>query len=315
MIADGAGVRRAAVLGAVTGARTFLAPAALALRGRLGKAAKFTLPVLAAGELVADKLPIAPPRIEGPGLVARVVSGAVSGRVSGGARGARVGAAFALASTYPTQSLRATIGRRTSVPDVACALPEDLIAATLATAASSEPRPAPTEVDGPKTPDMVELSAHQHGRSHGTVTAAALGIAAAAVGTAAMTSAQQWLYGVTGGDGSEAPREVGEKILGRFGVEVSKDHRPALNTAMHALYGMSWGLPFGVLFGRDERVPGPTRGLVFGLNVWLASLAELPAIGVAPPPWKQPPGSLVQDLALHLIYGTATAAAYEALTA
>jgi uncharacterized membrane protein len=93
------GVRRAAVLGAVSGARTFLAPAAPALRGRLGRVAKFAVPVLAAGEVVGDKLPMAPPRVEGPGLVGRVVSGAVSGRVSGGARGARVGAAFALAAT------------------------------------------------------------------------------------------------------------------------------------------------------------------------------------------------------------------------
>jgi len=141
--AGGAGARRAAVLGGVTGARTFLAPAALALRGRLGKAAKFALPVLAAGEIVGDKLPIAPPRIEGPGLVGRVVSGAISGRVSGGVRGARVGAAFALAATYPLQALRAQIVKRTPVPDIACAVPEDLIGMALAAAASSEPRPDP----------------------------------------------------------------------------------------------------------------------------------------------------------------------------
>ena len=109
MSLEGARVRRAAALGTATGARTFLAPAALALRGRLGKVAKFAVPVLAAGEIVGDKLPAAPPRVEGPGLVGRVVSGAVSGRVSGGARGARVGAAFALASTYPSQVLRSQI--------------------------------------------------------------------------------------------------------------------------------------------------------------------------------------------------------------
>ena len=45
MSVEGADLRRAAALGTVTGARTFLAPAALALRGRLGKAAKFALPV------------------------------------------------------------------------------------------------------------------------------------------------------------------------------------------------------------------------------------------------------------------------------
>jgi uncharacterized membrane protein len=302
-----AGVRRAAVLGTVTGARTFFAPAALALRGRLGKVAKFALPALAAGELISDKLPIAPPRVEGPGLVGRVVSGALVGRVSGGARGARVGAAFALAATYPSQSLRAQIVRRTPVPDIACAVPEDLIGASLAAAASTEPRP---DVDGPKDHDTAGFSAHQHG----TLAAAGLGLAAAAVGTAAMTSAQYWVYGLIGGEASEAPADIGERILGKLGVKVKKEQRPGLNTAMHALYGTSWGLPFGVAFGRGGP-PGPAKGLVFGLNVWLASLVELPALGAAEPIWRQPPEAIVKDLGFHLVYGAATAAAYEAFSA
>jgi uncharacterized membrane protein len=304
---EAAGVRRAAVLGTVTGARTLLAPAALALRGRLGRAAKFALPVLAAGELVGDKLPMTPPRVEGPGLVGRVFSGAFSGRVSGGARGARVGAAFAMAATYPLQSLRGQIVSRTPIPDVAYAVTEDLAAATLAAAASTEPRP---DVDGPKTSHIGEFSAHQHG----ALAAAGIGLAAAAVGTAAMTSAQKWVYGFTGAEGSETPREVGEMILGRFGVKVKKEQRPALNTAMHVLYGTSWGLPFGVTFGRG-RPPGPAKGAVFAVNVWLASLVELPALGVAPAPWKRSPADLAQELGFHLVYGTATAAAYEAFSA
>ncbi len=304
MSAGGAWARRAAVLGTVTGARTFLAPTALALRGRLGdgrpgKVAKLVLPALAAGELVADKLPMAPPRVEGPGLVGRVLSGAFSGRVSDGARGARVGAAFALAATYPSQVVRSRMGRRTQLPDPACAVPEDLLAATLAAASSTEPRP---DVDGPKTRHIGKFSAHQHG------------VLAAVVGTAAMTSAQVWARGLAGGEESEAPREVGERILSHFGVKVKKEQRPALNAAMHALYGTSWGLPFGVVLGRS-RPPGPAKGAAFGLGVWLASLAGLPALGVAPPPWKQSPAALAQDLAFHLVYGTATAAAYEALTA
>jgi uncharacterized membrane protein len=312
--ASGAGVRRAAALGTVTGARTFLAPAALALRGRLGKVAKFAVPPLALGEIVGDKLPMAPPRVEGPGLVGRVVSGAFSGRVSGGSPGLRAGAAFALAATYPSQSLRAAIVKHTPIPDIACAVPEDILAATVAALASTEPRPSPLDVDGPKTPDMVEFSAHQHGDRRGFVSAAGCGLAAAAVGTAAMTSAQVWLYGITGGQESEGPAKVGEKILGALGVKVRKEQRPALGTAMHGLYGTSWGLPFGVLFGRGGPT-GPAKGLAFGFSVWATSLVELPALGVAPPPWKQPPAVLAQDLAFHLVYGTATAAAYEAFAA
>ncbi len=344
MSAAGAGVRRAAVLGTVTGARTFLAPAALALRGRLGTAAKFALPALAAGELVGDKLPIAPPRSQGPGLVGRVVSAALSGRVSGGARGARVGAAFALAATYPSQALRAQIVKRTPIPDIACAVPEDLLAATLAAAASSEPRPdlassansansansassansavAPTAglsphpaADGPKTGQAGRFSARRQGGSRGIVSGAGAGVAAALVGTAAMTSAQEWVYGLTGGARSEVPAAVGERILGALGVKVRKEQRPALNNAMHVLYGTSWGLPFGLLFGRGERPPGPAQGLVFGLDVWTTSLVVLPAFGVSDAPWRRPASALAQDLSFHLVYGAATAAAYEAFTA
>ena len=129
-----------------------------------------------------------------------------------------------------------------------------------------------------------------------------------------MTSAQYWVYGLFGGQASEAPADIGERILGKFGVKVKKEQRPALTTAMHALYGTSWGLPFGVAFGRG-RPPGPAKGLAFGLNVWLASLVALPALGAAEPIWRQPPEAMAKDLGFHLVYGTATAAAYEAFSA
>lgn len=299
MSAAGSGVRRAAVLGTVTGARTFLAPAALALRGRLGKVAKYTLPVLAAGELVGDKLPSAPPRIEGPGLVGRVVSGAFAGRVSGGNPGLRAGAAFALASAYPSQVLRQQTVKRTPLPDIACAVPEDIVGIALVTAASAEPRESVTEEKS--TP--------------GVIGTAWRGLAAAAVGTAAMTTAQQWAYGFTGAQGSDAPAQVGEKLLGALGIKLKKEQRPALNTVMHLAYGKSWGLPFGLIAARGGRTPRPRDGLALGLGVWLVSLAELPALGVAPPPWQQSPAALAQDLGFHLVYGVATAAALEAFTA
>jgi uncharacterized membrane protein len=176
------GVGSAAVLGTVTGARTFLAPAALALRGRFGggragKAAKFVVPALAAGEIVGDKLPSAPPRVQGPGLVGRVLSGAGSGYAVGGARGARVGATFALAATYPSQLLRSAIVGHTPIPDIACAVPEDLLGAALAAKASN--------VDGPKTADIGGFSAHQPG---------ALALAGV-VGVGAALTAREWVRG------------------------------------------------------------------------------------------------------------------------
>jgi uncharacterized membrane protein len=234
---------RAAVLGTVSGSRTFLAPAALALRGRLGKVGRFALPVLAAGELVGDKLPGTPPRSEGPALIGRVVSGAIAGRVSGGSRGLRVGAAFALASTYPSQLLRAEIVKRTPVPDIACAVPEDIIGAALAAAASSEPRPDPGDLT-PTSPGSE--------RRHGIVAAAAVaggGLAAGAVGVGAMVSAQNWVAKLTGGELVVKPDDLAKRI--------------------------ALGLPFGLLATRGgRRSSGPIDGIALGLAACALDVAE-----------------------------------------
>jgi hypothetical protein len=63
---------------------------------------------------------------------------------------------------------------------------------------------------------------------------------------------------------------------------------------------------------KERPVLPPNGG--FGL-ISNSALAELPALGIAPPPWRQPPSSLAVDLGFHLVYGLATAAAFEALTA
>jgi uncharacterized membrane protein len=261
---EGVELRRAAVLGTVSGSRTFLAPAALALRGRLEKVARFAVPVLAAGELVGDKLPGTPPRSEGPALIGRIVSGAIAGRVAGGSRGLRVGAAFALASTYPSQLLRAEIVKRTPVPDIACAVPEDIIGAALAAAASIEPRPDPTP-PGP-------------GRD-GTATAVALaggGLAAGAVGAAAMVTAQNWVAKLIGGE-----------------LVVKRDDL-AKRVAL--------GVPFGLVATRGgRRSSGPVDGIALGLVACALDVAERRTFEPV-------------DLAFHLVYGVATSAALEAFT-
>lgn len=85
-------VARSAMAGASTGGRTFTAIAALALtappdaagrpdRTLLAPWARGLLGVLAVGELVGDKLPVSPSRLEAPGLSGRLVFGALCGVV------------------------------------------------------------------------------------------------------------------------------------------------------------------------------------------------------------------------------------------
>jgi hypothetical protein len=103
---------------------------------------------------------------------------------------------------------------------------------------------------------------------------------------------------------------VAKRVIG--GVlrrPVPEDSDELLNNAMHWLYGTSWGALLGL--AAAGRRPG--TGIAFGLVVWGASLVELPAMKLAPPPWEYELKSIAPDVGFHLLYGVATATAYKAL--
>lgn len=138
---------QAFVLGVVSGMRAALGPALVSHKlsrqrqlelGRLNfmrspKAAA-VLKVAAAGELVGDKLPTTPDRIEPGPLAGRAVSGALCGAaLSRSARqralsGALVGALGAVAGACAFYYLRRELTREQGVPDVWVALAEDALA-------------------------------------------------------------------------------------------------------------------------------------------------------------------------------------------
>jgi len=137
------------ILGAVAGMRTMLAPALLssALKKRSSKRLRRSnlrfmqsgstatvFKLLAAGELVGDKLPMTPNRTELAGLIGRGVSGALVGatlaktqRVSPLA-GAGVGLSSALVSTHAFYLLRKKLSEDTKLPDILWASSEDILA-------------------------------------------------------------------------------------------------------------------------------------------------------------------------------------------
>jgi len=113
-------------MGAVCGLRTFTGPA-LITEG----AGHNALVLLAAGELIADKLPFMPNRTDVPGLAARFIAGAICGMVIAGRRkrGERilsgiVGGSAALAAAYAGVQYR----RHVKLPPLAAALLEDAVA-------------------------------------------------------------------------------------------------------------------------------------------------------------------------------------------
>ncbi len=147
-------VLRAGLLGVVAGLRSQLPTAALAARGlepasgplRLlgsggGRRAAY---LAAAGELVADKLPVTPSRMDRGPLIGRVVSGALAGAVLAsavGVRGARLalpvatGAAGAYLGSWGGYTARKAVGAATGLPDPVVAVGEDLVAVALAAVA------------------------------------------------------------------------------------------------------------------------------------------------------------------------------------
>jgi uncharacterized membrane protein len=131
------GVGGAALIGVVCGMRSAMGPAVLAWRGRLGGArTRWLLTAAAAGELVADKTPVVPPRTSPPALGGRLVSGAVCGRQLAGTWGAVGGALGALGGTFGAYRARAALGEAIEVPDPLLGVAEDALAVSIAARAT-----------------------------------------------------------------------------------------------------------------------------------------------------------------------------------
>ncbi len=137
---------RTAGLAALTGARSMMGPALVSRQlrkhpsRRLGRS-RFAfmqsartakvLTLLAAGELVGDKLPGTPDRISPPALIGRGLSGALIGATlairqrQSRRTGAAVGVLGAVAGAYATFHLRQRLAQSTGFPDPVWALLED----------------------------------------------------------------------------------------------------------------------------------------------------------------------------------------------
>ena len=96
--------------------------------------------VLAAGELIGDKLPNTPNRTSAGGLTGRILSGSLAGatvyKASGRQPliGALIGGGAAIASAFGCMLLRKALGKSTSIPDPYIGALEDVIVIGAATA-------------------------------------------------------------------------------------------------------------------------------------------------------------------------------------
>ena len=109
------------------------------------------LGVLAAGEMVADKLPGTPDRTAPPGLLGRLLSGALVGaawyRFRGGSAvaGGLLGGLVAVAATFASYALRTGLSARADVPVALVGVGEDALVLAGGAALLRGQQPAPRE--------------------------------------------------------------------------------------------------------------------------------------------------------------------------
>jgi uncharacterized membrane protein len=289
--------------------RTFAGPGLLAVRGRLRGAPRIAVLVAAAGELAADKSPIATDRTDPPALAGRIGAGAYTGHRIAGPAGAAAGALGATVGTFATWRARSLAVKATGLPDPAVAVAEDIVAEALAALATRPGPPPEIDPDHDSDSDPADTEPRPRRPLHDAL----VGLAAGAAGTAAMTIVQGAEFAVTDAEPSSAPADVADALKRRAGRgRLKRRHRPAANHAMHWLYGTSWGIPYGLVASSAKTAP-EISGPVFGLTVWAVGLIQQPALGVAELPWKRSPGSLASEALVHLVYGAGAGAAVRAL--
>jgi hypothetical protein len=119
--------------------------------------------------------------------------------------------------------------------------------------------------------------------------------------------------GLVSWENAPAPALVAKQLLERvLQREVSPRYARLFNNATHWGYGLATGAGYGLLIG-SRRKPRVWFGIPFGAAVWASGYAVFPQFGVYEPIWKYDLATLRKDLGAHLIFGTATAAAFRLL--
>jgi hypothetical protein len=132
------------------------------------------------------------------------------------------------------------------------------------------------------------------------------GLFAGAAGTALMTVSSTLEAKLTGRGSSSAPADAAGKVLGVQPRDEAGEAR--FSNAVHWGYGISWGAVRGLIALTDPSPPAATA--THFAAIWGSSLVMLPALDVAPAPWKQPPSGLATDAFHHTVYAVGTSAAY-----
>src|SRR3954452_16058500 len=136
------------------------------------------------------------------------------------------------------------------------------------------------------------------------------GLAAGAIGTAAMTVSSTIEMKLRGRQGSTAPADAAMKVLGIEGF-CDDAAKSRFSTAVHWAYGTAWGVPRALLDAAGLSPVAATAA--HGGALWGSEQVMLPALGVAPPLWEWGAVEVAIDVLHHVVYTAAASVAYEAL--
>lgn len=149
---------------------------------------------------------------------------------------------------------------------------------------------------------------------------ALLGAVAGAIGTAAMTSLMKpTLAGYLPAAWRPTqfvPKQIIAWTEGRAGNPhaLSEDQEWGAAALAHLGYGAAMGALYGLARDRFTGMPAPLTGLLWGVGVWTFGYEGwLPVLGVRPATTQQPLRKWPVPIVNHLVYGMATALAFERL--
>ncbi|MGI8757469.1 MAG: hypothetical protein ACR2MB_16755 [Acidimicrobiales bacterium] len=115
-----------------------------------------------------------------------------------------------------------------------------------------------------------------------------------------------------GFDDAGAPAQVGKKLADAVGVDLPDDAADTTNNVVHWATGAQWGAAYGVATALADGGDLPLA-LALGPVACSTAYALLGAAGIYEPIWTYDAKTLTKDYTAHMVFGLATAAAYQVL--
>ena len=144
----------------------------------------------------------------------------------------------------------------------------------------------------------------------------AMGVAAGAVGTAALNITTYADMVVRGRGSSGVPAQAAAQLVEKAGIDLGEDEaKQNRQTGLGALLGYVTGLGIGGAYGAARpllrSLPQPLVGVLLGAGAMAGSDVPATALGITDPT-EWPAQSWASDIVPHLVYGIVTAVAYDA---